>query len=449
VQAWDGTRDAGVFGPAAAQRRTNDDWDPTGGGSGDWLTVNIWSADLGAARLPVMVFIHGGAYQQGTAANPHCDGVILAAGGVVVVSMNYRVGVEGFAHIEGALDNRGLLDQLAALRWVQDNIAAFGGDPDNVTVFGQSAGAGSIAALLAMPLGADSFQRAIVQSLPGTFFSPRLADAVSTAIAAELGTTATLEAFAAHSPRDLVLAADKVRSTMGRRLDSWGPIALTPSPFSPVVDGEILPQDPWSALRHGRGRSTNLLVGHTRDEARLLVARLGGAINDEMVAAALHRLAPSPASAGLYRAAWPQATPAELYETVNADWLMRMPTLQLAQAQVHGGGTAWTYELTWAFGPEGASHSLDLLLVLGTLGDDRVRSIGGPQKRSEYLRLAGQMRADWLAFATHGDPGWTPYHPTAQSTRVYDATTATKPYPEQKSQQIWAEHCFGVIDLLD
>jgi para-nitrobenzyl esterase len=111
---------------------------------------------------------------------------------VVVVSVNYRVGVEGFAHIAGAPDNRGILDQVAALRWVQDNIAAFGGDPGRVTVFGQSAGAGCIAALLAMPMAAGLFRRAIAQSAPGTYFSPRLAAAISATIAAELGARATV-----------------------------------------------------------------------------------------------------------------------------------------------------------------------------------------------------------------------------------------------------------------
>ncbi|MFD0366293.1 carboxylesterase family protein [Nocardia sp. GCM10030253] len=147
-------------------------------------SANVWSPDLGPAGLPVMVWIHGGKYLEGTSSNPHHDGATLAGAGVVTVSMNYRTGAEGFAHIAGAPNNRGILDQAAALQWVQDNVAAFGGDPGKVTVFGQSAGAGCIAALLTMPLAAGLFRRAIAQSVPGTYFSTKLAAAISATIAA-------------------------------------------------------------------------------------------------------------------------------------------------------------------------------------------------------------------------------------------------------------------------
>ena len=154
---------------------------------GDWLTVNVWSPDLGAARLPVMVWIHGGGYMYGWSGDPVFDGRVLARDGVIVVTFNYRVSAEGFGHFQGAPANRGLLDQVAALRWVQDNIAAFGGDPDRVTVFGESAGAGSIAALMVMPSAAGLFHRAIAQSVPSLFFSAELAADIAAALAGELG----------------------------------------------------------------------------------------------------------------------------------------------------------------------------------------------------------------------------------------------------------------------
>ncbi|MFD0525753.1 carboxylesterase family protein [Paractinoplanes durhamensis] len=168
VTPWDGVRAASSFGPPPPQTGVAVTGD-------DWLTVNVWSPDPGA-RLPVMVWVYGGGYTIGMSGSPEYDGGRLARdGSVVVVTFNYRVGAEGFALIEGAPANRGLLDQVAALAWVRDNIAAFGGDPGQVTVFGVSAGGGSIAALLAMPRAAGLFRRAIVQSMPGTFFSPELA----------------------------------------------------------------------------------------------------------------------------------------------------------------------------------------------------------------------------------------------------------------------------------
>ncbi|MGH3834029.1 MAG: carboxylesterase/lipase family protein [Pseudonocardiaceae bacterium] len=403
AQPWDGVRDASEFGPPAPQATPEPSTHSsmsggTSAGPDDWLTLNVWSPDLGATRLPVMVWIHGGAYKQGSSANPHFDGATLAGRGAVVISMNYRLGMEGFAHIAGAPANRGLLDQAAALRWVQDNVAAFGGDPGNVTVFGQSAGAGSVAALLAMPTAAGLFRRAIAQSVPGTYFSTNLATDVSAAIAAELGAKATIGELARIPPHELVSATDAVLGKMPQWVESWGPMALTPTPFSPVVDGDVLPQAPWPTLARAAASGIDLMVGHTRDEYRLLAARLGGEVTAERLTATLRRLAPAPDGAAAYRAAFPDATPAQLSELVNADWLMRMPSLHLAEAHVTGGGHAWTYELRWGYGPAGASHGLDVLLLFGTIdcrvgGGRRQCPLPPPALPSEVGRRRGARGA--------------------------------------------------------
>ena len=177
TERWDGVRDAAAFGPQAPQAVFPGTPEPPPDETGEWLTVNVWTPDTEARTLPVMVWIHGGAYLFGSAAS--YEGGAFAAGGAVFVSCNYRLGVEGFAQIEGAQANRGLLDAVAALRWVRDNIERFCGDPANFTVFGESAGAGVIAALLAMPAAAGLFRRAIAQSVPGTFLAPELAAAVT------------------------------------------------------------------------------------------------------------------------------------------------------------------------------------------------------------------------------------------------------------------------------
>ena len=397
-----------------------------------------------------MVWIHGGKYLEGTSASPHQDGATLARTGVVMVSMNYRVGMEGFAHIAGTPDNRGILDQIAALRWVHDNVTSFGGDPDNVTVFGQSAGGGCIAALLVMPMAAGLFRRAIVQSMPGTYFSEELARAISTTIAAEVGALPTVGELARIPPRALVDATEAVLQRLPGLVDAWGPVALTPTPFSPVVDGVVLPDAPWPALARGAARSVELLAGHTRDEYSLFDALRGTEVSHEQVNSTLRRLAPGLDSSEAYRAAYPEATPAQLYEIVNSDWLFRMPSLHLAEAHHAGGGQAWNYELSWSFNMEqGASHSLDFLLVFGTLSIDDVRRDprARPNAVDDVVRVGDEMRTDWVRFATTGNPGWTPYDPDIGITRVYDAEPTTGPYPEERSRCIWCTHRFDTLDL--
>lgn len=432
VVPWDGVRDVSRFGSPPPQ--PNRPW--TGD---DWLTLAVWTPDPGAGGLPVVAWICGGAYLGCGTANPHHNGATLAAGGVVVVSANYRTGAEGFAHLGGVPDNRGLLDQAAALRWIQDNVAEFGGDPGNVTVFGESAGAGSVAALLVMPSAAGLFHRAIVQSLPVTYFTPRLAADIAGDVVAELGRPAT-----AATPEDLVSAARVVTGRLPRSADRWGAIAHTPTPFSPVVDGEILPSAPWSALADGVASGVDLIVGHTRDEFRLLTARLGD-ITDDQVDDLIDNLVPG--HADRYRAAFPRATAAELREVALSDWLMRMSTIHLAEAAHAGGARVWTYELCWGFGPQGASHALDSLLVFGTADIDGEITAAGPTAVDQGNRLSELMRTEITAFAAVGDPGWDRYEPRGRSTRVYDAPSSVQPYPEEKSRRIWRDWRFGLTDL--
>ncbi|MGK8524904.1 carboxylesterase/lipase family protein [Nocardia asteroides] len=449
ARSWDGVRDASQFGPPVPQAGfAGSSESGADERAANCLTLNVWTPDPGCAGLPVMVWIHGGGYQEGSSANPHANGRTLAGSGVVVVSLNYRVGVEGFAHILGAPANRGILDQVAALRWVQDNIAAFGGDPGNVTVFGQSAGAGCIAALLTMPTAAGLFRRAIPQSVPGTFFAPELAAAISRAIAAEVDSRATVEELADIDPRALVDAKNTVLRKMPEFVETWGPMALTPSPFSPVVDGDVLPQAPWQALAAGAARDIDLLVGHTEDEYRLFNTQRGIEMTDEQVDFILGWLAPGPDGSRGYRAFYPRSTAAQLYELVHADWLFRMPTLHLADAQYAGGGRAWLYELCWSFNrDQGASHSLNFLLVFGTLhpGEVRTHPSAHPDAADQVTAVSRHMRTDWLNFAANANPGWSSYDPVDRSTRVYTAEPTTRPYPEESSRRIWATHQFNTL----
>ncbi|TQM36566.1 carboxylesterase/lipase family protein [Pseudonocardia cypriaca] len=438
VAPWDGVRDATRFGPPPPQPGRATDGD-------EWLNLAVWTPDPGRSGLPVVVWISGGTYLNCDTANPHLTGGAMAAAGAVVVSANYRTGTEGFARLDGAPDNRGLLDQVAALRWVHDNITAFGGDPGNVTVLGQSAGAGSIAALLVMPAAAGLFGRAILQSLPGTYFTPGLATDIAGEITAELGRLPRADDLADVAPDDLVAAAARVTERLPQRAERWGPVAYTPTPFSPVVDGEVLPAPPWAALAGGAARDVDLLVGHTRDEFGLLAQRLGE-IDDAEVDTLLDGLAPTP-GARRYRAAYPSLSPDELRDTAMSDWLWRMPALHLAEAAHAGGTRVWLYELCWGFSSVGASHSLDTLLVFGTTHIRTGLVEAGPHAVARADRLSVLMRAEHVSFATTGDPGWARYRPDRRVTRVYDADPAVTRYPEERSREIWRDRRFGALDL--
>ncbi|MFE6836748.1 carboxylesterase/lipase family protein [Streptomyces sp. NPDC057705] len=457
VRGWDGVRPAVSYGPPP----------PQGGHFGmdalardaagdDWLTVNVWSPEPGpGAGLPVMVWIQGGAYSIGMSGLPEYDGGRLARdGGVVVVTFNYRVGLEGFGHIEGAPANRGLLDQAAALEWVRDNIRAFGGDPGRVTVFGQSAGAGSVAALLAMPRAAGLFGRAVAQSVQGTFFSPELAADIASACAAELGLRPTRADLCGVDPARLSAAGDAVGAKMDRWADRWGPVAHRAIPFSPVVDGETLPVTPWQALADGAGRDIELIVGHTRDETRLLTALDGllGQVTPEQAQTALDVFGPGQDAAHRYRGAFPAAGPDELYELVCSDWLFRMPSLHLAQAQSAAGGRAHVYELTWAApgmgGALGACHGLDVPLVFGNLDRGQPAVLIGESPFPEAEELSARMRGAWTAFAAHGDPGWPAYDTGQRLVQLFGPRSALAAYPEEASRLIWQDHAFPALPLL-
>ena len=453
---WSGVRTAFTFGPPPPQPGLFSGTQPAQENAGDgWLTLNVWTPDPAqGAGLPVMVWIPGGGYVIGASSRPEFHGGRLAAGGVVVVTLNYRLGIEGFAQLDGAPANRGLLDQVAALEWVRDNIRAFGGDPDRVTVFGESAGAGSVAALLAMPLAAGLFRRAVAQSVPGTFFSPELAADIAAAYADELGLRPTAADLSTVDPARLPAAGEAVSATIHRWRDRWGPITHRPIPFAPVVDGDVLPATPWQALADGAGRDVDLLVGHTRDEHRLfsLIDGVLGQVTDELAEIALRALAPGADGAARYRAAFPGAGPEELYELVNGDWLFRMPTIHLARAHAAAGGRTHVYELTWPApamgGALGACHGLDVPLVFGNLGAGEPGFLIGDPPPVEAETLSARVRAAWTAFADGGDPGWPTYDDGERLVQLLDVEPAVTAYPEEASRLLWQEHTFRALPLV-
>jgi para-nitrobenzyl esterase len=377
-----------------------------------------------------------------------------------VITGNHRVGMEGYASLDGAPDNRALLDQIALLRWVQEEVAAFGGDPARVTIFGESAGAGAVANLLASPAAAGLFAAAIAQSVPGTYFTSRLARDIAAELVAPLGLPPTAEALRDTDPGVRAATAAAVDARMGpftgrtgALADRWGAVAGTVTPFSPVVDGEILPEDPWTALAAGAAREVRLMAGHTRDEWRLFLVNRGllGRLTDADADWALRTFGPGSDPVTAVRAAYPQAAAEDLFTLVQSDWLFRMPSLHLAAAHAAGGGRAHLYELTYrapaSGGILGACHALDVPLVFGTL--TAAPDFFGDTPPQVAVEVSSRMRAAWVSMATDGDPGWSPFDETERLAGVFDIGPApqAQQYPEERSRALWSGHRFSTLDL--
>ncbi|MGW6620817.1 carboxylesterase/lipase family protein [Nocardia sp. NPDC055002] len=414
VVGWDGIRDADTHGPTCLQGHYPNRIDEilgthTVAGAGS-LNVNVWTP--GGGGLPVMVWIHGGSFVHGANAVPAYDGAGFARDGVVLVSINYRLGAAGFAVLGGAPANRGLLDQLFALAWVRDNIAAFGGDPDKVTVFGQSAGAMSIAALLGSPAARGLFARAIMQSgnpaMAATVEDARL---LSGELAAALGVPATAEAFATVSPSALLLAQEAVRVDFARDPNPtrWGASVLTVGAgmsFFPVVDGDVVPTVPVEAIAAGSARGIALLAGYTTEEFRLFTVPtgLGDAITADTLPFALARWGIDASAITPYATNRPDATAGDLLSAIATDAVFRNPTRQLVELQAAVDTPAYLYEFGWRREGLGAMHALEVPFVFDTLAV--ATSLTGPNPPQ---RIADEMHSAWIGFATNGDPGWPSY----------------------------------------
>ncbi|MFE4453021.1 carboxylesterase/lipase family protein [Streptomyces sp. NPDC056796] len=437
VGPWEGIRQASEFGPAAPQSG------PTRGDppqDTDWLTLNVCTPDPGGAGLPVLVWITCGGYMAGSPADPMYDPTALAGAGLVVVSVNCRMGAEGFALLDGAPANRGLLDQVAALEWVRRNIARFGGDPDLVTVAGQSGGAGSVAALLTMRSARALFRRAIAHSVPGMHCTPALAKEVTAALADRLGTAPTAAALAGTAPQRLADELTALCADLPRYRERWGRLAHLGIAVCPVIDGDVLTETPWTALTDGRAAGVDLLVGHTRDEFRLFSVMTGlrGTFTAQDARTALDVFAPAPDGPDAYRAAHPHASPEDLLETVFSDATFRMPSLLLAEANTVAGGSSFLFELRLGSPTVGgACHSLDVPLAFGTMDSSTGKQLLGDEPAPEAVAVSRELQRAWARFAATGRPGWSAYDPDRQLTRVLATGSRTVPYPEQASRRIW------------
>jgi para-nitrobenzyl esterase len=429
VTPWAGVRDATQMGPTAPHAmRPFDALDiaplvGSGWVKGDeFLNVNIWTLDPGAIGLPVMVFIHGGGFVAGSNQASVQDGTAFARSGVVCMTITYRMGIEGFLPVEGAPTNLGLRDQIAALAWVRANAEAFGGDPGNVTVFGESAGAMSVANLLASPLAKGLFRRAIIQSGHGDMVRPlNVARRLTRKVAKILGVSPDVAGFASRTIEEGLAAVERVQSPT-TRLDLRGPDGREPafgvSKFLPVYGDDVLPLHPLEALAGGAGADVDLLIGANAEEMNLYFAPTGALdrISGLMAWFILSRSTPKARAILKAYGLGAGRPPGEALTLAMTDLVFRLPARRFAAA--HRGATHF-YEFEWrspAFGGRlGACHGLEIPFVFDTLA-----SCTGPKGiagESPPQALANHVHGLWAAFATDGALPWAPY--VADGRQIY------------------------------
>ena len=448
VRPWDGERDTSAYGPTAPKG----DYPPQYAAlfpevviPGEaCLNLNVWTPDPDATGLPVLVWIHGGSFMNGSGSVGEYNGAAFARDGVVCVTINYRLSAEGFLFLDDGVANLGLLDQLAALRWVQGNISAFGGDPARVTVAGESAGAMSVTTLLSMPLAEGLFSQAIAQSGAGAHTLTRdEALMVGGYLADALGVPADRDSIKAVPLEKLVQAASDLVVEVQTAPDpaKWGQLALSLLPFAPTVDGTVLPEAPLPAIAGGQGGDVRLLIGSNRDEARLFFVAAGtmNLIDDATVEATAGAYGLSADSLDAYRANRPDASPGDVLAAVITDWFFTIPPIRVAEARARQGtASTWTYRFDHPE-PEnnhglGACHGVEIPFVFDTLAGHDVRPRLGD---TPSQAVADRVHQVWVDFITHGNPGWAAYDTVSRTTGLLSGAVNVVNDPAADERALW------------
>jgi para-nitrobenzyl esterase len=457
---WTGARDATRDGPAPPQlpsrlERVMGRADFTNGQGEDCLTLTIAAPwPTGGGKRPVMVFFHGGAWMSGAGSLPLYNPSTLArAGDVVAVAINYRLGALGYLNVpelpgSGSGANFGLLDHVAALGWVRDNIAAFGGDPANVTIFGQSAGGGSIATLMEMPEAVKLFRRAILQSaavLPHvtTADARKVSDEVLKALGLDRARIAALR----DAPVEKVL--DAQRAAMMAIAKPTDPTPV----YRMVRDDKVLRTDPPRGVASGTAKGIDVMIGTTRDECHAFF------INNEAVAGidragmvnAFRSAAGTRAEAivDAYAKRAPKASGPEVFAALRTDGMFRLPALRFADAHSAHGKT-YVYRFDWQPTPDApyaSAHCIELPFVFGNFADWDAAPVpptmlkGGD--RAAMTKLSRQMQQAWTNFARSGDPNhaglpeWETWSPATRSSMIFDTESRAASKVDDAIEAIW------------
>ncbi len=421
------------------------------------LYLNIWTPGLDDAKRPVIFWIHGGAFIIGAGTEPFLEtGTLSKRGNIVLVSINYRMGAFGFMNLKeitgnkiSATGNEGLLDQIAALEWVQKNIAAFGGNPDNVTIAGFSAGSMSIGDLLSMPRARGLFHKTVSRSGATNTVAP-----LKNAVAAAEQFVKLINV----NPKDITALYKLTTQQLLDGQEKLGAFfreakgAITP--FMPVIDGDVMPDFPIERIKKGSAKNITILTGNTLDELKMSSAMDPNMRNlDE--AGLLDRLnnmfpaGMAPKMIEVYRAALKKrgssASPVDILGTVSSDLMFRIPTIRLVETQYNLGAPAYKYLFTYKSpamgGILGAMHGLDNPFLFGTLDPDFTGN--GPEQQDMALK----MQDSCIAFVHTGDPscktiGKWPVYGKDRMTMVFDNKTRIEAAPYEPERKVWDDFDF-------
>jgi len=445
---WTSVRDAleqGAVAPQPQRPRVT----ARGVQSEDCLYLNVFTPAADGRKRAVLFWIHGGGFSTGAGSEAIYDGGALAArGDVVVVTINYRLGALGYLYLGGhggeawgAASNAGQLDQIAALQWVQANIAAYGGDAEQVTVFGESAGGVAVCALLAMPAARGLFARAIAQS--GT------ANRMGSVDHAITTTHAFLQHLGLPQAEPAALRALPVQAILDAQLKT-GPINAA---FWPLVDGSSLPERPLAAVRAGQASTIPLLVGSNRDETKFYALAQRAELDDAELEKRVREVLPArardrvPEVIATYRASRAQRglphTNLDIIDAIDTAARFGVQAARLAQAQAEHQPRTFHYLFDWESPTQrlGACHALELSFVFGTLQAPGNEQFTGTGPDAE--RLSGQMMDAWIAFAKTGDPSceavgaWPSYDARDRHTLIFGKHTHLERAPFEEERALW------------
>ncbi|AWP29663.1 carboxylesterase/lipase family protein [Paenibacillus glucanolyticus] len=424
-EPWDGIKDTTAFSPMCLQPLESTS-SMLGGGvtktvSEDCLYLNVWAPrNAPAEPLPVMVWIHGGTFVTGSGSLPSYDGsAFVLRGSVIMVTINYRLGPLGFLHLapfgESYASNTGLLDQIAALQWVQDNIGGFGGDPDRVTVFGESAGSMSIAALLAMPAAKGLFHRAIMESGAAQVITSEEAQMITAGLLKELDIPrAEMHRLESLTGEQIFEAGERLKKRVGPGVSML---------FQPVLDPDTLPQDPLQAVQEGSAKDVPILIGTNLDEGALFFRPDMPLVKERDLVHVVERMTGIPDAAPLTKD-YPYTI--DGHAQIMTDLYFWRSALQFASAQI-GHAPVWMYRFDWTLPNHPilgkAMHALEIPFVFNTLA--LFRNIG-VQVDAQTQALSDRMQDAWIAFARGGSPDteglpWPTYEPASRSTMIFNS----------------------------